>query len=339
MTEKLMINLQKTFNNIQFLFDTSNPLSRHISSDKLFIDHFDYLVYYKINNRNHLESLNISNVIYGFNLETDTYSKTPSYDKILKLKTEKNLQIDDFMFSLYRLFKQFPGYGGFEIEIGDTGNTVGIIKNFKIVKNITLLASKEWHVIGTLPGAAYTNKTINKHKLIKDIKNVFPKEEYIHIHLSMEPINKLRNAKHTYDTDEPSGLYYADRFVRLLEGDFSEQYMYGIVLADENNPYTNISNPNKTKILMLSSRKDYKEFVKKYTIYDKNIKRNIYDWSAVSNHFGGIQWEGNVTNFAWKSSGYGCIWSKKIVKRLVLLAKRTDNEWVFRNKTKLVLKQ
>lgn len=335
MSIKLLSNIGKSFKNIDYYFEFPDPLVSHISKDKNFKQSVESLIYYKVKNKQHINEIKLSNYIYGFKLNENIYSKTPAYDKIVKLKYNKKVDLPNFSIFSIDFNKQFPGYGGYEVEIADTGNVIGMIDNFEIIGDITLLASKEWQVIGKQVGNIYANP--KKTQIIKDIKYVFTKEDYTITHLSTKEIKSVHNSKNINKLYEPKGLYYSTRFVRFLEGDFSEQYLYGIRLVDAKNSYTKLEDPDKNKILLLSTKKDYKQFLEKYGVYDRTYKEYLYKWLDVSNDFGGIQWEGDVMNFAWKLPGYGCIWRKDLVKNVVLIARRTETDWLIRDKLQPVV--
>lgn len=349
MVNHFMKMLQQNSHNPEcnFVFYMTNPpLSKHISQDKEFQQWNEVMVYYKVTNNQFIEGVDNFTLVYGFNLNDSSYSSGINdlhQDKILKVTITKDVHIDDIYEYYSVVIEKYPYIGGVEFHIENTGNIVGYIHNLKLVGDIKLLASKEWQVVGKPTGKIYTTKMqLHKRKIIMDIKSIFPKEDYMFLHMSFKKIRKAYSVRQINETDEPSGLYYGINFVRFLEGDFNESYMYGIRLVDTITPHTTLEQPNKEKILLLKSKKDIKDFVQKYGKY--NDEYNIYEfnWLDVSKSFGGIQWEGDTIYkyFNYKSQGYGCIWNSKLVKDIILVGIRTNDNWVIRKKLhKVIFKQ
>ncbi len=168
-------------------------------------------------------------------------------------------------------------------------------------------------------------KIAEKSKVVDLIKSVYMPKVFTITHMTPLQIKDLYY-KRNYedDEDEPSCLYYSTNFVRFLEpSNYNSRYMYGVVLKN-GVKYTSVIQPSKEKILRLTTESDGKAFVKKY-----GTEPGDYNFKAVSEDFGGMEWSGNACRFFnYKTPGYGCIFNVALVDHLVELARLVGGKWV-----------
>jgi len=180
-------------------------------------------------------------------------------------------------------------------------------------------------------------KETEKKNLVSYFKNTFP--NIYCTHLSQTKIIKLYDKqKHSYNDDEPKGLYYSLKFERFLEGrQYGYKYMYGIKF-NKKKIYTNINNPNKNLILQINTLNDEEKYVQ---IYGKNIVlkkirctkgKNIkyfekyvvkkFDYNKLVNDFAGVEFRNKNRKYIigfYTKKNYGVIWNVSIIKELILM--------------------
>jgi len=224
-------------------------------------------------------------------------------------------------------------YGGIEVRDKKSWFRKGTIYNRELIKKMTLLATKNWQVGGHAPKRYTTSTGIDHASIISDIKSSFPANAYTITHMSSLPIMKVKaKEQFNFSAFESTGLYCSRNFVRFIEEDYGESYMYGVVLKkSERASFTTISKPDVGKILRLYRAKDYAEFKARYGDIEGTNETGDYFWKNVAKLFGGIEWR-NIQLiwefFEYKSEGDSCIWNPDIIEKLVPLATRTIHNWM-----------
>jgi len=136
---------------------------------------------------------------------------------------------------------------------------------------------------------------------------------------------KLQNRKYIQQIDwKPEGFWYSCgnewyNWVKIEMPEWLYKYIYRIDVINK----TNINKPNKDKLLILSTIKDFNVFINKY----KENRGQFINWKKVSKDFGGIEicpYSKKLANkYQWYETwdvASGCIWNyKPIIKKISLI--------------------
>lgn len=144
------------------------------------------------------------------------------------------------------------------------------------------------------------------------LKKILPKERII-----MSPNNKIhfKNIKQLYKRNKPQGLWYSigREWIDWVRQNYPE-WEYDVIFAIE---------LNFSKILVIKTVQDRKDFENKYGIWDEHFKCYFkIDWPTVGKLYSGIELlvplGGEIGNWnkTWDIKS-GCVWNKSGIKKII----------------------
>ena len=149
----------------------------------------------------------------------------------------------------------------------------------------------------------------------------------------------LHNDKYKQNnTFKPTGFWYSCKNSRIdwvtteNMGQFLHKYIYKIVLYSKS--FTNIHNPDKNKILLIQSLKDFDTFNDKFKYRKNEIESRFKDeinWDMVSKYYSGIEIAPLLEKrrfvswyYSWDVAS-GCIWNTDLIKKIEITHIKNDS--------------